>query len=223
MRGPTFIDIETLPDLREGARELARSLIKVPGNYSKPDSIAKYIEDNVDGEWRKTALNGGYGQVLCVSAMHDGVQTTFLRAADAVDDRQVVSDFLTWATTQRFSLVVGHNVLWDLKFLYHRAMVLELGPLYWGAVMACGWPHNPALWSDSVFDTSYEWTQDRGRGISLDELCGILGVETPKQNGLTGATVYDYWLAGKADEIVAYCEADVRAAKALYERLSTRQ
>lgn len=217
-----YVDIETLPDLRPNAREAARSRVRVPGNFKKPESIEAYIEENTEDEWRRTALDGGYGQVLCVSiAVDDEEPVTSIVTPSEQDDRLIVADALQSLADHPIHLVVGHNVLWDLKFLYHRAMVLSLGDIYWRAVRA-GLPHNPQPWSDQVFDTSYEWTQDRSRGIKLDDLCQILDINTPKQDGLDGSTVFDYWVERRLDEIAAYCAADVQATREIHRRIARR-
>jgi hypothetical protein len=79
-----FLDLETIPDQAPGALEAIRATIKPPANYSKPDTIAKWMSDNgpleADKQWRKTALSGTSGQIICIGfsfGENAGVETLF--------------------------------------------------------------------------------------------------------------------------------------------------
>ena len=55
--------------------------------------------------------------------------------------------------------------------------------------------------------------------ISLDVLTRALGIESPKGE-ITGAKVYDFYLAGKVQEIYDYCLRDVQATREIYKRMT---
>lgn len=222
------LDLESLPSLAPGAREAAKARVKVPGNYSKPESIAKYIEENAEEEYRRTALDGGYGELLCVSfAYDDGSPITYSRfgfdtlAPDAdtnivdIGEKVLLKEVLyQLSTLPQFGVVIGHNITWDLKFLYQRAVIHGLVPEYIRVL-----PISPSPWAGQVFDTSYAWTWDKNRGIKLGELCNILGVPSPK-DGLDGSQVFDAFQEGGLHEIIKYAEQDVVATRAVYKRLT---
>ena len=72
-----YIDLESVPDQSPGARQEFIDNVQAPGQYKKPESIAKWIEDNAesagDAEWRKTSFDGTYGQICVIGwALDDG-------------------------------------------------------------------------------------------------------------------------------------------------------
>ena len=54
---------------------------------------------------------------------------------------------------------------------------------------------------------------------SLDYWCRRFGITSPKEEGLDGSRVQEYYESGRLDEIVDYCARDVVATSALYEQL----
>lgn len=217
-----YIDVETVPDQSEGAPERALSLLKVPGNYSKPETIAKWLQENGEKAWRDTALNGAYGELLCIGfAFDDYAPDTIYRDLELVNSEYAqLSIFLeVLRDLDEPFTVVGHNIMWDLKFLYHRAAVLGLLDEYRAARL----PINPSPYAGEVYCTSQAWTWEHRQGIKLGELCDILGIDNPKcEVGgqlLDGSSVYDFHLAGHDDLIAEYCKRDVNAVREIYKRL----
>lgn len=219
-----FIDIETIPDQREGALERIRLGITAPGQYKKPESIAEWLRDNGDTEaenqWRKTALDGGAGQIVCIGyavedepvqvisrQLHEseGVMLVNFNQAisEALQDRNETSHQITY---------IGHNVLgFDLPFLYKRFVINRIRPrarLY----------QNARHGGDNLFDTMQAWA-GYGSRISLDNLCSALGIPSPKE-GIDGSQVWDYVQAGKISEVAEYCKRDVEAVRTIHRRLN---
>ena len=56
---------------------------------------------------------------------------------------------------------------------------------------------------------------------SLDYWCRRFGITSPKEEGLDGSLVQEYYEHGRLDEIVDYCARDVTATSALYQQLET--
>lgn len=210
---PIILDIETRPDPSPDALERIAAGIRPPANYSKPETIAKWEEEVkpglVDEEWRKTAFDGGAGRLIVIGTLCDGEISQY--AGD--DETNSIARFFSLFDNLRGQpLIVGHNVLWDLRFIWKRAKCLDVTVPGWftRAVRAKPWD------SAVVFDTMTQW-DDRNK-VSLDALCRMLGIESPK-TGMTGAGVYDAWKAGKLDEILEYNAGDLRATLQVYERL----
>ena len=65
-----YIDLETLPDLRLGARERIAETISAPASMSKPETIAKWEAEQkpaaVELAWRKTSFDGGKGKIAVI-------------------------------------------------------------------------------------------------------------------------------------------------------------
>jgi DNA polymerase elongation subunit (family B) len=59
------------------------------------------------------------------------------------------------------------------------------------------------------------------QNFSLDYWCRRFGITSPKEEGLDGSLVQNYYEDGRLDEIVDYCVRDVIATAALYERLES--
>lgn len=209
-----IVDIETCPDQREGAPERALQNLKVPATHKKPETIAKWLEENADRAYRDTALDGGYGEAIIIGYAFDHHEPLALvRMHDAGGEAEMLQEFwdLVNANASAALTWVGHNITWDLLFLFRRSKVLgvDVSPVL---------PLAPSPWSPQVADTSYLWTWDRNRRISLAELAGILGIEA-KTAGITGADVWDYAQEGRYDELVDYCKEDVSVTRQVYERL----
>jgi len=220
-----FVDIETIPDQTPGSLEAIKASIKPPANYSKPDSIAKWLEDNAaaeaDKQWRKTALSGTSGEIIVigfafdesdsVDSMHrfpGESEADLLRQFWNVIDQGVADRNGHWSGVEW----IGHNVAFDLRFLKQRGLVNGIqSPVKLNPDARHGAGH--------VFCTMQEWAGYRDT-VSLDALCKALGIASPKDEGINGAQVFDLWRFGKAALIVEYCRRDVEAVQALYRRMN---
>lgn len=76
---------------------------------------------------------------------------------------------------------------------------------------------NMKPWEIPLVDTQELWKfGDLRHSCSLDLLAHLFGIPSPKEN-MDGSQVAEYFYAGRIDEIVKYCEADVRTLAAVYE------
>lgn len=58
------------------------------------------------------------------------------------------------------------------------------------------------------------------RRMIINKMCAVLGVESPKVDGIDGSSVRDmFYVAGDVDGIAKYCERDVRALIQVYHFL----
>ena len=217
------IDTETIPDQRDGALEDARERVKVPATHKKPETIEKYIADHADEAWRKTALDGTYGELITICwAVDDGPINSVHRPLDG-SEADMLTDF--WAALQksredaadgassfyRAPVWVGHNVSFDLKMLHHRSVINRTLP---STII----PHNAAVWHDSIFDTMAEWAGVRDR-ISLANLSRALGLDID-DNDIKGSEVWDAVRDGRMAEVVRHCQLDVSRVRAIHKRLT---
>ncbi len=215
------LDIETLPDMREGAADAARSRISAPSNYKDPVKIEAYIAEKGEEAWRRTALDGGYGEVLCigyaVNAYPGRVMYRNLELEPHEQERDLLERF--WRIIRGFEPVVGdicfignRVAAFDLRFLWRRSVIHGVRP-------SLDLPLNDGPWSDRVADLSYMWTGERSGGISLDTLADIFGVETG-DTGLSGAHVFDAFERGEHERIQVYCLGDVEVSRGLYNAMT---
>lgn len=218
-----YLDIETIPAQRDDMRALAAEGVKPPGNLRKPESIAAWERDERPAAEQAaidaTSLDGGLGQIVCIGWAVDDepAQSVRVSTLDAESEANAIGVFFG-ALRELYSgasgmrpVVVGHNVIeFDLRFIWHRAIVLGVQPPFW-------LPRDPKPWGDTVHDTMTMWAGARGR-VSLDRLCRMLGLDG-KGNGPTGADVWPLVQAGRIDDVAAYCRADVERTRAVYRRL----
>lgn len=209
------LDIETLPDLREGAKERIRATMKVPATHKKPETIEAWKDENAEDAWRKTSFDGGYGAICVIGYKFDD---ELPKTIQCHNEREGLEEFFSalndtlptpWAPGIEF---VGHNLLgFDLPFLWKRAVIHRL-------------PHrkipkDARHESGRVFDTMIAWAGFKDR-VSLDSLAGMLGLNSHKGD-MDGSMVCDAWLAGRYDDVAEYCAKDVALTYEIYKRLTT--
>lgn len=206
-RNHLFIDIETLPTQDEATKARVLSKLKAPANYKKQETIDKWIEDNSESAIRKTSFEGKYGNVFCVGvAVNDG-ESEIIKGNE-VDVLRQISEINTDLCNP---VLVGHNVReFDIKFLIQRQMIKGVDPLF---------RYYEPYYQRPILDTMEIFSVNPRDRVSLDDLCFVLGVETPKGD-LDGSKVYDYWLEGKYDEIYNYCKLDVDAMRKCFNKLT---
>ena len=217
------LDIETIGAQRQDLRDYIAKSVTHPGNISKAETIAKWNEESrpaaIEEAIAKTSFDGAFGQVVCIgyhiegepkpksiwgtSSEHETLEW-FNRELDSVPRSE-------WFTT----CIVGHNVAsFDLRFLMQRYIVNNVKPhvILSRAAAAKPWE------SDKVYDTMVQFA-GVGNRISLDKLCMALGVPTSKGD-MDGSMVGQAVAEGRIAEVAAYCEKDVMATKAVFERMT---
>lgn len=241
------IDIETIPaqrpdvmaEIREQKQaelDAAVASIKVPGNYKKQETIDEWLlnekpkqekalrdafEADVDEAYRKTGLDGAFGQICVIGCAFNDEAPIMTFRADWLDEVGVLQDFNCLLTdrvnrSDEFSTcVIGHNVIgFDLRFLVQRHIVRGIKPHIVITRAAQAKPWEP----EKVFDTSAQWAGSGGR-ISLDKLCRALEIPSPK-DGIDGSKVWDAVRDGRLEEVVSYCARDVIATRAAFLRMT---
>lgn len=111
--------------------------------------------------------------------------------------------------------VVAHHADFDIRFLFHRAVVLGVRLPWWFPVNAR--PNHFFNGAPAVFDTMTYWAGYGGR-IGQDRLCAALGIE--RGDDIPGSEVYDRWLAGDGEAIWNHNKADVERLRAIHRRLT---
>lgn len=197
-----FFDIETLP--ADGEKiEVLKKLYE--------DARKKYqsSKEKIDFEtyFRSTSFQGEFGRILCIGYAIDDEKVECLSG----DEREILRKF--WGIAKDTNLFIGHNIMeFDLRFIYKRSVILNIRPSR---------NLNFARYrSDPIFDTMKEWEKWGSQGVSLHKLTTALGITSPKEEGIDGSKVYDFFLAGKTEEICKYCKRDVEATRAVYNRMT---
>lgn len=207
-----YLDIETLPADWTDAEKDAHAAASVPGNYTKPDSIAKWISENRDEAHARTALDWRYCRILAIGYALDDEPAECLYSETGSDEAMhAMFDRLAEVVGARLNdaglVIVGHNAIgFDLPILTRNAWRL-------------GDPIARMFRMSSVHDTSEIWKAgDRRASFArLSDIAAFLGLGE-KGEGLDGSQVYPAWKAGEHERIRRYCAQDVELTRAIYQR-----
>jgi predicted PolB exonuclease-like 3'-5' exonuclease len=205
-----YLDIETLPAAWTDEQMDAHAAASVPGNYTKPDSIAKWIAENRQDAWLRTALDWRHARICAIGVIveigHD-VQERTVAMLDEHGERKMLGELDAILEQYAPDTIVGHNVIgFDLPRL-HIAAARTLPSLARRLADYRGHRH-------AVVDTMrLAMGMERCR---LGDLALALGLEGKSGDG---SQVWDLWLAGCRDEIAAYCLQDVEVTRAVYRAL----
>lgn len=243
-----YIDIETLPgDSRDEFLADARDNFRAPSGltkaqagadlgitgdalkYAPADEIkarwekemaAEKSEELGDSLWRKTALDGSKGQVLCIgySVATQGTKVAYRESKSEAEflemafyDIQEEIGRVYKGANGRKPNFIGHNVVFDLKFLFRRAVILGIEPPF---PLPFQGRHDK-----DFYCTSKAWCEFK-EYISLDNLCKALGIKG--KDGFDGSMVYDAWANGEHDRIAEYCADDVNKVIEIHKRITFR-
>lgn len=176
---------------------------------------AEKAPEVADEAWRKTALDGSRGRIVSIAwELSDG--QAGLICQDPETETGVLGYFCDKLSRQLIShgagrpaYFVGHNLTFDLKFLFRRCVILGIRPTF-------DLPFRGRHGHD-YFCTMQAWCE-YGERISLDNLCAALGIDG--KGDMDGSMVCDLWLAGRYADIGVYNEADVERAKQVYQALT---
>ncbi len=202
-----FIDCETAPtDAQWFIDEID---ITPPGNYKKPESIKKWMDENAAAERQsvidKTAVDTSLAQIICIgyAVGNDPIQTLTGSESD------ILVEFFTELQAYRHIRLVGHNIVaFDIPLIFHRAIINDIRP-HWAFHM----DYKP--WDVRCFDTMIQWTGVRDR-ISQHRLAQLLRLDTQEMNGQDILAMYRH---GDMEGVQRKCAFDVDQNRAIFNRI----
>jgi len=228
-----YFDIETIPAqdpvaiaVIKADIEKQKLLVKAPSNYKDEEKIAAYVKAEVekldaefDATYRKTSFDGGLGEICCIGYAIDDYPPISIHSHS---ERDILDIFFLSIknsynpSSQQRPVFIGHNIVsFDLRFLFQRAVMNNIKP----PMMI---PFNAKPWDESIFDTMTAWA-GHGNRVSLDKLCKIFNI--PQKGSeigeeMDGSKVWDFYQAGRIEEIATYCEGDVERTRQAYKRMT---
>lgn len=210
-----YLDIETIPASDPTIIAEIAAGITPPKSMSKPETIAAWEAETKPGLVKeavaKTSFNGALGSVCVIGWAWDDEpvrSATIEKVSEATMLRawvQLVGADADFGP----KIVVGHNVTFDIRFLWQRAIVF-------GVPMPSWFPRDPKPWGRDTFDTMTAFAGVKDT-ISLDKLCKALGI--PGKDDFDGSMVADAWAAGEFDKVAAYCRADVERVRLIHRKM----
>jgi predicted PolB exonuclease-like 3'-5' exonuclease len=221
-----YLDIETIPSQADWVRADIAANITCPGNYSKPESIAKWEQEIkpslVEEALHKTGLDGAYGQIVCIGFAVDDEEPVPIYSGNwATEEKETIRHFFDLVprnydpSKSMRPVFVGHNIGFDLRFILQRAMVHGIKPT---SII----PFNVKPWDDIIFDTMIKWA-GVGKTVSLDKLCKVFGLP-PKGSEIgeemDGSKVWEFVKAGRITDVAKYCAADVERVRQLHKLMT---
>lgn len=202
-RTTLLFDIETLPgEDRQRWEETQGKSVKPRKGEDQADAVER--------AYRETALDGDFGRIFCIAYCREPPRDGPVNVLWG-EERQILEKF--WEIARDAALFVGHNVFeFDLKFIYKRSIIHRIRPT---RELSFARYRN-----DPIYDTMSEWERwGRGEGITLERLALALGLPSPKEK-MSGAEVWDYYQAGRQEEILDYCKGDVDVLRQVYRRMT---
>ncbi|MCK4352687.1 ribonuclease H-like domain-containing protein [candidate division WOR-3 bacterium] len=202
-----YLDIETIPGPEELRKEISEELIP-PANLKTLWEISKWREKENEKKYRDTALNGDFGQILCIGYIKETLSCETENVIKG-EECQILENF--WHLAKDVDQFIGHNILdFDLKFIWKRSVIHKIKP----SIKLSFARYR----SDVIYDTMQEWEKWHGY-VKLDKLAKIFGLPSSKET-LDGSKVYDYYKEGKLQAIYDYCLKDVELTRKIYKRMN---
>lgn len=225
-----YFDLETAAQSDTAAVDAIRESVRPPGNLKKAESICAWnanerpaAEAEAIG---KAGLSPETGQIISISAVGDEPHQVFARCRTQDESEAgLIWDFFSsvegWQKAEADKLPassaawpadplypIGHNLAgFDAPYLWKRCRILR--------VPIPDWLPAPGTRAGKYFGcTMQAWCGSTGY-ISLDRLCRLLSVTSPKSD-MTGAEVGKAWLDGRYREIEEYNLRDVNATRAVW-------
>jgi len=192
-----FLDIETIPASEE-ARETLEKL------HAKKNRGTEDFEEYM----AKTSFDGAFGRILCIGYAVDDDETDVLYNEE--NEKETLRQF--WELAKNTDVFAGHNVMdFDLRFIYQRSIVNNVVPSV--DLSFARYRNYP------IYDTMREWAKWGSNNIGLEHLALALGIPTPKDGGIDGSQVWDFYKHGKIQEVLDYCKRDVETTRAVFKRM----
>lgn len=218
-----YLDLETIPAQRPDVRAVIAENIKPPGNIKKVESIDKWIADKktaaVEEAWKKTALDGTFGEIAVIGWALDDEEIHSIQRQPQDPEGQLLNSFFDTIESQiqrndgavTAPIWVAHNGCgFDFRFLWKRLVVNQVKP-------RLTVPHDVRPWSDKVVDTLHEWNGNNMAGGSMEVICNALGI--PGKGDIDGSMVWDVIKAGGLEKVADYCRGDVDRLRQMHKRM----
>lgn len=155
----------------------------------------------------KAALHPAFSKIACITVgfVHDN---KIRLKSFSGEEKDVIEDFIEMSG--KFSLLGVFNAPFDIPIIRKRAAVhgIVANTPFHNKFSDIG--EKPWTIGKKIADVMDLW---KGIGFyveSLDELCYMLGIESPK-DGLKGSQVSEAYYNGRIKDICVYNQADVRA------------
>lgn len=207
-----FIDIETVPQRADFA--------ELPDHFQKLwDKKSVYFREenqNASDVYERAGIYAEFGRIVCISSgviiQKNGERYYRVKSYHDQDEKKLLSgfnDMLEKFTSNPAKKLCAHNGLeFDYPYIARRTLINGLKlPKILDVAGAKPWEIK-----DRLLDTLQMWKfGDYKNYTSLDLLCAVFNIPTPKDD-IDGSMVAQvYYQEGDLDRIIRYCEKDTLA------------
>lgn len=218
-----FFDIETTPDLRDGALQRCIDAVEPPGTYKKPESIAEWKAANAldigKSNWSRTALDPLCGGIYVVGyAIEDQAAKTLWRQPEDSEAEFLTAALKTIATERdkhgfaRPPRFIGWNIIdFDIPFLAKRCAILSVAP---ELRIPTGIRYN----NERVLDLMQAWSGFKDRNKQRD-VAAAMGIKL--QDETDGKDLWDAVLRDGVAAAASKCASDIDALRQIYARMQS--
>ena len=169
--------------------------------------------------WESAGIYAEFGKIVCISTGHlqGTAQEPVLHVRSFIGpEDDLLREFFLFCEEVKPLRLAGHNIReFDIPYICRRSFIQQvpLPPLF--AQLQTKKP-----WESPLIDTLQFWKFGEYKNfVSVDLLCTLLGIDSPKQS-MSGQDVAQvYWQERNPQRIMAYCEHDVLAVAHIVLRL----
>ncbi len=207
-----FIDIETVPQ--------KASYTELPEHFQQLwDKKSTYFRDEnqlADDVYERAGIYAEFGKIICISAgaivQKNGERFYKVKSFHHPDEKKLLSDFnemMSKFTSNPSKKLCAHNGQeFDYPYIARRTLINGLRlPRILDIAGAKPWEIK-----DRLLDTLQMWKfGDYKSYTSLDLLCAVFNIPTPKDDIDGSQVAHVYYQEGDLDRIIRYCEKDTLA------------
>lgn len=209
-----FLDVETV-SLRPHFEDLSEREQML---WDKK-SIYWRKEDTPGKAYERAGIYAEFGKIICISVGIIVKDKLHIKSFYSNNEKELLEDFalsLDKFSKKRTIKLCAHNGKeFDFPYICRRMLINEIQlPKILQVQMK-------KPWEVPFIDTLELWRfGDYKNYTSLDLLCEVFNIPTPKEN-LDGAQVGNtYWVENNMNKIITYCESDVVALVQLFLKIS---
>lgn len=206
-------------------RYYEKTFLKKVTNPERLDGLELHSDEHYEEVYQQTAsFFAEFGKVACVSmavtstSSEGGLKYISYSGEDEKEILLNVRNVFDSSDKKGYHLCGQSVKFFDIPFLGKRFFIN-------GLKAPKNFPtHETKPWEVKVLDLRDVWSFNTKNSIgSLDVVCGSLGLISPKNGDVKGDNVnFNYW-KGNHDEIVEYCEKDVKALYDIVDFLTNLQ
>ncbi len=210
-----FLDIETASQVKDYS-QLSERMQKLWDH--KAEQIAKGDESATpESLYERAAIYAEFGKIICISVGFFNDQRFRLKSFYGHDEKALLTEFATlldrYYAFPDAQLCAHNGKEFDFPYIARRMMVN--GIKIPRVLQVAG----KKPWETNFIDTMELWKfGDYKSYTSLDLLCAIMEIPTPKDD-INGSEVGRvYWIENDLERIKTYCQKDVLAVAQLMRR-----